>query len=40
MAGWVFALVYGSWFLWAIAAGAATRAYQLRTAAPRTSAAA
>jgi hypothetical protein len=32
MAGWVFFLVYGSWFLWAIAAGAATRAYQLRTA--------
>ena len=37
MAGWVFALVYGSWFLWAIAAGAATRSYQLRSAAPRTS---
>jgi hypothetical protein len=33
MAGWVFALVYGSWFLWAIAAGAATRSYQLRSAA-------
>jgi hypothetical protein len=37
MAGWVFALVYGSWFLWAIAAGAATRTYQLRSAALRTS---
>ena len=36
MAGWVFVLFYGSWFLWAIAAGAATRAYQLRTAALRT----
>ena len=33
MAGWVFALVYGSWFLWAIAAGAATRSYQVRSAA-------
>jgi len=31
MATWVFALFYGSWFLWAIAAGAATRSYQLRT---------
>ena len=31
---WVFALFYGSWFLWAIAAGAATRSYQLRTVAP------
>jgi hypothetical protein len=29
---WVFGLFYGSWFLWAIAAGAATRSYQLRTA--------
>jgi hypothetical protein len=29
---WVFALFYTSWFLWAIAGGAATRAYQLRTA--------
>ena len=29
---WVFALFYGSWFLWAIAAAAATRSYQLRTA--------
>jgi hypothetical protein len=28
---WVFALFYTSWFLWAIACGAATRAYQLRT---------
>jgi hypothetical protein len=28
---WVFALFYGSWFLWAVAGGAATRAYQLRT---------
>ena len=27
---WVFALFYGSWFLFAIAAGAATRSYQLR----------
>lgn len=29
---WVFALFYGSWFLFAIAAGAATRSYQLRSA--------
>jgi hypothetical protein len=29
---WVFALFYGSWFFWAIAAGAATRSYQLRSA--------
>lgn len=29
---WVFTLFYGSWFFWAIAAGAATRSYQLRTA--------
>ncbi len=29
---WVFALFYGSWFLWAIAGGAATRSYQLRSA--------
>jgi len=35
MATWVFGLVYGSWFLWAIAAAAATRSYQVRTAAPR-----
>jgi hypothetical protein len=31
---WVFGLFYGSWFLWAIAGGAATRAYQLRSAPP------
>jgi hypothetical protein len=30
---WVFGLFYCSWFLWAIAGGAATRAYQLRGAA-------
>ncbi len=35
MATWVFGVVYGSWFLWAIAAAAATRSYQVRTAAPR-----
>jgi len=29
---WVFGLFYGSWFLWAIAGRAATRAYQLRSA--------
>jgi hypothetical protein len=29
---WVFGLFYGSWFLWAVLGGAATRAYQLRTA--------
>jgi hypothetical protein len=28
---WVFGLFYGSWLLWAIAAAAATRSYQLRT---------
>lgn len=28
---WVPCLLYSSWFLWAIAAGAATRAYQLRS---------
>ncbi|HYM84949.1 MAG TPA: hypothetical protein VEY67_12460 [Candidatus Dormibacteraeota bacterium] len=39
IAGWVFALFYGSWFLWAIAAGAATRSYQSRTARPRAPAA-
>ncbi len=33
MSGWVFGLVYGSWFLWAVANGAATRAYQSRSAA-------
>jgi hypothetical protein len=32
MYGWVFGLFYGSWFLWAIAAAAATRSYQVRTA--------
>jgi MFS transporter, DHA1 family, inner membrane transport protein len=32
IATWVFALFYGSWFLWAIAACAATRSYQLRSA--------
>lgn len=30
---WVFCLFYGSWLLWAIAGGAATRSYQLRSAA-------
>jgi hypothetical protein len=34
---WVFGLFYGSWLLWAIAAGAATRSYQLRSVALRTS---
>lgn len=29
---WIFWLFYSSWFLWAIAAGAATRSYQLRSA--------
>ena len=29
---WVPCLFYGSWFLWALAAGAATRSYQLRSA--------
>lgn len=29
---WVPCLIYGSWLLWAIAAGAATRSYQLRSA--------
>jgi hypothetical protein len=33
---WIFGLFYGSWFLWAIAAGAATRSYQLRSAPQRT----
>ncbi len=32
IAVWVFGLFYCSWFLWAIAGGAATRAYQLRSA--------
>jgi len=31
---WVPCLFYGSWLLWAIAAGAATRSYQLRSVAP------
>jgi hypothetical protein len=31
LAPWVFCLFYGSWFLWAIAACAATRSYQLAT---------
>lgn len=31
IASWVFALFYVSWFLWAIAAAAATRSYQVRT---------
>ncbi len=35
MAMWVPCLFYGSWLLWAIAAGAATRSYQLRSAALR-----
>jgi len=30
-----YAIVYGSWFLWAIAAAAATRSYQLRGELPR-----
>jgi len=30
---WVFDLFYSSWFLFAVTAGAATRAYQLRSAA-------
>ncbi len=34
IAFWVFGLFYGSWFLFAIAAGAATRSYQLRSANP------
>jgi hypothetical protein len=32
IATWVPSLFYGSWLLWAIAAGAATRSYQLRSA--------
>lgn len=35
MAGWVYGVVYGSWFLWAVAAGAATHSYQLRSRRPR-----
>jgi hypothetical protein len=31
IATWVFGLFYGSWLLWAITAGAASRSYQLRT---------
>lgn len=31
MATWIPCLLYGSWFFWAIAIGAATRVYQLRT---------
>jgi hypothetical protein len=34
IAAWVPALFYGSWFLFPIAAGAATRSYQLRSAGP------
>jgi hypothetical protein len=34
IAFWVAALFYGSWFLFAIAAGAATRSYQLRSSSP------
>ena len=37
---WVFGLFYCSWFLFAIAAGAATRSYQLRSSARPTSASA
>jgi hypothetical protein len=37
IAPWVFGLFYGSWFLWAIVAAAATRSYQLRSAALRMS---
>jgi hypothetical protein len=35
MATWVTPLFYGSWLLFAVAIGAATRSYQLRSAAPR-----
>ena len=34
MATWVFGVIYGSWFLWAIVAAAATRSYQVRSAVP------
>ncbi len=34
IATWVVALFYGSWFIFPIAAGAATRSYQLRSAGP------
>jgi hypothetical protein len=37
IATWVPGLFYGSWLLWAIAAGAATRSYQLRSAVLRIS---
>ena len=37
IATWIPGLFYGSWLLWAIAAGAATRSYQLRSAALRMS---
>jgi hypothetical protein len=37
IAAWVPALFYGSWLLWAVAAGAASRSYQLRSAALRMS---
>jgi len=33
IAAWVFCLFYSSWFLWAIAAFAATRSYQIRSVA-------
>jgi hypothetical protein len=36
IATWIPGLFYGSWLLWAMAAGAATRSYQLRGAALRT----
>lgn len=35
IAVWVPGLFYGSWLLWATATGAATRSYQLRSAALR-----
>jgi hypothetical protein len=35
MATWVVSLFYGSWLLFAVAIGAATRSYQLRSAAPQ-----
>jgi hypothetical protein len=37
IATWIPGLFYGSWLLWAIAAGAATRSYQLRSKALRVS---
>ncbi len=36
IAAWVPALFYTSWFLWPIAAAAATRSYQLRSLPGRT----